>query len=362
MTVILYLCTGLYLCFVLFIIIGLFKHNAKPIILNDDLLTVSIVIAARNEENNIINLIQDLLNQTYPRDKLEIIIANDRSTDKTGEILEETVAKHSFIHHIHIIERSADMTPKKYALKEAIKYASGDIIISTDADCRVPETWVSSMASSVQSKGGITIGFSRVSGKSFFNLYQMIDFLSITVANAGFGGWKVFWSGSGQNLGYRKKSFELINGFTSVKDKISGDDMYLVQAIAEKESATINIDPQSFVSTQPVKTVKDFINQRIRWSSNARENVNKKPWFFSFLFSAFLCNLILFFGFLFQIKGIQLAFFIKFIFEGLVIFLGGKLFETPVPPLVYLTWAVVQPFYIPCIGLLGLTNIYSWKS
>ena len=137
--------------------------------------------------------------------------------------------------------------------------------------------------------------------------------------------------------------------------------MYLVQAISAIDGAAINIDPQSFVSTQPVKTIKDFVNQRIRWSSNARGNVRKKPWFFSFLFSAFLCNLALFSGFLLQSKGIQFAFFLKFIFEGLVIFLGGRLIETPVPSLVYLTWAVVQPFYIPFIGLLGLANIYTWK-
>lgn len=362
MTIVLYLCTGLYLCFVLFIITGLFKHNLKPVKLKNDLCTVSIVVAARNEENNIPNLIQDLLNQTYPKDKLEIIIANDRSTDQTGIILEDAVTKHSFINHIQIIERNTDITPKKNAIQKAIQSATGDIIISTDADCRVPKTWVTAMASSVQSNQGITIGFSRVSGESFFNLYQMIDFLSIAVANAGFGGWNVFWSGSGQNLGYRKKSFELIDGFKPVKDKISGDDMYLVQALAEKEGATINIDPKSFVNTQPVKTLKDFLNQRIRWSSNARENVNKKPWFFSFLISAFLCNLFLIIGFLLQIKGVQFAFLLKFIFEGLVIFLGGKLFKTPVQPLVYLAWSMVQPFYIPSVGLLGLVNVYSWKS
>ena len=361
MTVILYLCTGLYLCFVLFIIAGLFKHNTSAVKTNNELSKVSIVVAARNEENNIASLIHDLTHQTYPRDKLEIIIANDRSTDQTGAILNKAAEKHSYIHHIQIEECNPEMASKKHALQQAIQRATGDIIVCTDADCQVPQTWVSSMASSVKSNGGITIGFSKIDGESFFDQYQMIDFLSITAANAGFGGWKVFWSGSGQNLSYEKKNFELINGFTPVKDKISGDDMYLVQAISAIDGATINIDPQSFVRTQPVKTIKDFVNQRIRWSSNARGNVKKKPWFFSFLFSAFLCNLALFSGFLLQSKGIQFAFFLKFIFEGLVIFLGGRLFETPVPSLVYLTWAVVQPFYIPFIGLLGLANIYTWK-
>ena len=87
MTVILYLCTGLYLCFVLFIIAGLFKHNTSAVKTNNELSKVSIVVAARNEENNIASLIHDLTHQTYPRDKLEIIIANDRSTDQTLSLI-----------------------------------------------------------------------------------------------------------------------------------------------------------------------------------------------------------------------------------------------------------------------------------
>ena len=357
----LYLFTGLYLCFVVFIIIGLLKHNPKVEKEIDDLSTVSIVIAARNEENNIKYLIDDLINQNYPKEKIEIIIANDRSVDRTGEIIDETAKKYSFFHHIKIKKTNKSMTPKKNALQQAIHHAAGNIIISTDADCRVPKTWVKSMASSVQKNKGISIGFSRVEGKSFFSKYQMIDFFSITVANAGVGGWNIFWSGSGQNLGYKKKSFEMINGFHPVKDKISGDDMYLVQAISEKIGGIINMNPRSFVLTKPVKSIKDFLNQKIRWSSNARNNLNKKPLFFIFLISAFFCNLTLLIGFLLLIPGIQFMFFIKFIFEGIVIFLGGRLFKTPISPLVYMVWSLIQPLYIPCVGILGLFDFYSWK-
>jgi len=362
MTILFFLCIGIYLCFTLFIIVGLFKHKTESRPQNNDFLKVSVVIAARNEENNISKLIDDLTNQTYSNDKMEIIIVNDRSTDKTGSILDRAAKKHPFIQHVHVGKNRTEMTPKKNALQKGIQQATGDIILNTDADCRVPNTWVSAMTSSVQFKKGIVIGFSRVSGNSFFHLYQMIDFLSITIANAGFGGWNIFFSGSGQNLAYSKSNFELIGGFEPVKNKISGDDMYLVQEISKIKRGYINIDRRSFVETKPVKTFIKFINQRVRWSSNSRENINKKPWFFCFLVSAFLCNLMLLIGIILPIKGVLFAFSLKFIFDGLVIFLGGKLFETPVPPIIYLFWAGIQPLYIPFIGLMGLGNVYTWKS
>ena len=152
------------------------KQEKKIIPTYSKNIKVSVVVAARNEEDNIQNLINDFINQTYPKDKFEIIFSNDCSTDETGRILDKAAKNNTFIHHINIKTRSKDMTPKKYALEKAIQSATGDVIVTTDADCRVQEEWISSMASYVHSKGGIVIGFSKVSGKSLFHKYQMIDF------------------------------------------------------------------------------------------------------------------------------------------------------------------------------------------
>ena len=99
------------------------------------------------------------------------------------------------------------MTPKKNALSKGIEIASGEIIISTDADCRVGKFWVSSMAYSVKNKDCITIGYSEIdeNQKSIFELYQKLDFFGIIIANAGAAGWNHYWSGTGQNLAYFKK-------------------------------------------------------------------------------------------------------------------------------------------------------------
>jgi hypothetical protein len=238
--------------------------------------------------------------------------------------------------------------------------AKGDVILSTDADCRVGKFWVSSMAYSVVQQDGISIGYSKVAGESFFERFQMLDFLGIITANAGAGGWGHFWSGTGQNLAYNKSDFEAIGGFEPVKDKISGDDMYLVQSISKLKSGMINIDANSFVTTAAVPTFSRFINQRIRWSSNSKDNAMKSHLFFAFLSSAFLCNATLLLSFLFGHSWLFL-FFLKFIFEGSAVMLGGKLFNTKINPIVYVAWALAQPIYIPVVGLMGLQNQYTWK-
>jgi len=349
-----------YALFIIFIVSGLFKHKVTKIVSSENLPLVSVVVAARNEEKGLPNLIHDLINQEYPLGKLEIIFINDRSTDLTENILEEASENYSFIKNIKIENKSEEITPKKYALTKGIELAKGEVIISTDADCRVGKLWVSSMSYDVIKNNSISIGFSSIKAKTFFDQYQKIDFLGIITANAGAGGWNMYWSGTGQNLAYYKSDFLEINGFEPVKEKISGDDMYLVQSISKIKNGSINIDPNSFVKTEPMKTVKDFLNQRTRWSSNAKLNVKKSPYFFLFLATSLLINVIIFFSFLFSINWFSI-FFIKFIFDGLVIFLGSKLFNSNISFKPFLVWAFLQPLYIPFIGFMGLREKFTWK-
>ena len=351
-----------YVNFLFFIISGLFRHNILPA--NDDpnekLPLASVVIAARNEEENLPALLKDLTIQSYPSDKTEVIIVNDRSTDRTKEILERASKKYSFIKTVTIIDKSKDMTPKKHALDQGINISKGEIIISTDADCRVGKNWVLSMVNSTIKSKGITVGFSKVLGNSFLSQYQLIDFLGIITANAGAFGWGKYWSGTGQNLAYLKSDYVNINGFDLVKDEISGDDMYLVQKISKLKSGFLNIDPQSFVETKPVKTISQFINQRTRWASNSKKNIKSNKLFFMFLLSAFLTNILtlinLFYNFYF------FWFFVfKSLLESLIIFLGSKLFNLNLQIKPFILWLVLQPAYIPYIGIRGLIGKFYWK-
>tara|TARA_B100001996_G_scaffold378261_1_gene362155 strand:- start:5355 stop:6446 length:1092 start_codon:yes stop_codon:yes gene_type:complete len=353
--------TGAYLAFVSFIIVGLFKHSYQPINAFKESPFISIIIAARNEETYLPNLIQDLVKQEYPTDKLEVIIIDDRSTDSTQEIISEAESNYSFIKQIKITETSQEIMPKKNALTQGINEATGEIILSTDADCRVGKLWVASMAYSIIKNQGISIGYSKVIAHSFFDHYQRIDFLGIIAANTGAGGWDKFWSGTGQNLGYLKRDFELINGFESVKHEVSGDDMYLVQSISKINNAVINIEPASFVTTYGMKTIGEFLNQRIRWASNSKKNWEKEPLFFLFLSLAFSINFSILLSIFLGGNEWKFVFLLKFIFEGITVYCGARLFETQIKLFPYIIWSLAQPFYIPFVAISGILNQYNWK-
>jgi cellulose synthase/poly-beta-1,6-N-acetylglucosamine synthase-like glycosyltransferase len=258
------------------------------------------------------------------------------------------------------------MTPKKNALSVAISISSGKIIVTTDADCRVPKNWVTSMVNVlINSPAGIAIGYSTITAHkhSVLEQYQKIDFLALMAANAGSTGWGFAWSGSGQNLAYYREHFDSIGGFQPVADRLSGDDVYLVQSIGKKYGAIFNNNADGYVHTIPIPTTFQFLRQRIRWASNSRHLPGSNWFFLSFLISAFICNTALITALFFStaIVYLPIAIIIKFLIDGLVIFIGANQFRTHIHPAIFILWSFLQPVYIPLIGITGLISQFTWK-
>ena len=151
---------GVYACYAIYFLFGLIRvRRLQPASNNSP--TVSIVVAARNEEELLPVLLSSLSKQDYPKNKLEIIISDDRSTDKTWDCIKTFEEKYSFYSGIKIKEIPKYVSPKKHALTQAILQSSGELILSTDADCIVPKTWVSSIVSCFESDIGIVVGYSE---------------------------------------------------------------------------------------------------------------------------------------------------------------------------------------------------------
>ena len=352
---------GLYFCFIVMVISGLLFRERTSAKYEQTLPFTTVVIAARNEEDNLPSLLDDLVNQKVDKNKFEVIIANDRSIDKTEQIINEYSNKYKFIKAIHIIKKS-EMAPKKYALENAINKSKGEIILATDADCRVASDWATSMASLVSQTGKVVIGYSRISEQnSLIHEIQQIDFLGIMAANAGLLTNGIVCSGSGQNLGYKKKDFFNIGGFEEVKHRESGDDMYIVQKISKIKGATFNYDKNSFVTTLPKNSLSSFINQRIRWSSNSKLTLFTSPLFFLFLTSAFLANVNILISLLFSLNTLIILIVVKFLLELLVLKIGSKLFLTRLPFFSYIVWNLTQPIYILIVSIGGLADRFTWK-
>ena len=355
-----------YASFMLYFFSGLIRLRKESIVKHQDTPTVSIVVAARNEEENIGNLLVDLSQQTYPHEKVQVVIADDRSTDNTWSIISEYKNKYSNFSGVKIADLSKTMTSKKHALTKAIEKSSGEIIISTDADCRVPKTWVKCIVETFDEETGLVVGYSKIDteSESLFNHYQSIDFLALMSANAGTLGWGNAWTGSGQNIAYRRSAFDTINGFNPAADKISGDDFYLVQAISKIAKTIYNINPEGFVKTKSSNGICNFISQRIRWASNTKKLFNTDYFFLLFLFVNLFTNVLLLSTFLLRDywQFLPMLFGIKFLFDTIVLFYGSKLFRTEIKLNSYLLWFFLQPLYTPLLGIFSMFGKFRWKT
>ena len=168
-----------YLLFTLFFTTGLrrLRKNNTPKYIPG----VSVVVAARNEADTLQELLNDLVQQDYPRGKLDITIVSDRSIDGTWNIIQDYSQLHPTVQGIKIENTDSQMTPKKRALTRGIEKTNGEVIISTDGDCSVPIGWIRSMVEAFDDDTGIVVGRSTIdtTNPSFLHFYQGLDFLGI---------------------------------------------------------------------------------------------------------------------------------------------------------------------------------------
>ena len=138
---------------------------------------VSVIIAIRNGEKSLNNLIDDLVNQKHSEES-EFILVDDQSTDATKKIIQDAAAKHTQIKYISSSDGDPHLSFKKRALDAGIKNSNYDILLFTDADCRLGKSWIESMSSSFTDNVDYVIGFSRAKYQfGLANLFQKIDFL-----------------------------------------------------------------------------------------------------------------------------------------------------------------------------------------
>ncbi|MEA1972418.1 MAG: glycosyltransferase [Candidatus Cloacimonadota bacterium] len=328
---------------------------------------VSIVVATRNEESNISNLLITLTNQTYPLDRYEIIIANDGSTDRTKNIVEDFSSRFENITVFDVKNREGANSPKKNALEQAIALSKNDILLLTDADCIVTTNWVKSMVSNFVDDVQMVAGFSRTMIKDWdkaelYKKFEFFDIIAIFSAAAGAIISGKYFSCSGQNIGYRKTAFQKVGGFKKISHMLSGDDVNLMQLFRKaKFRINFSFNPQSFVYTKPVLSWQQLINQRARWASNLKFQIELNPEFFIYLVSLPLLLISSYFlvftnfkiGFLLlAAKGIGDYVYISKSFEIFNVEKERQSF--------FIYWLAIQPLYIFVVSIFGQLSLFNW--
>ena len=249
---------------------------------------ISVIVPARNEEENIGQLLQALQNQTYPKELFEVIVVDDHSTDKTANIVQQFSA-------VKIIQLKDDgiNSYKKKAIETGIAAATGELIVTTDADCLPSKDWLKLIVAYKEEKQSVFIAapVKIDSSSSLVQMFQAMDFMVLQGITGAAVYKKKMSMCNGANLAYERKAFYEVNGFAGIDHIASGDDMLLMHKIWKQYPDRVHYlkSKDAIVSTEPMKTWKDFFNQRIRWASKATNFADKR--IFAVLLLVYLINL-----------------------------------------------------------------------
>ncbi len=229
---------------------------------------VSVIVAAHNEEKHLDDLLTSLQKQTYPAEQFEIIIVDDRSTDKTNLILKNWQKKLPNLFVYRIEQPSVHLPAKKFALTQGIQKSRGNILLFTDADCFAAPTWISTTLSYFTDDTGVVIGFSPLKAADKKLLPRLLELESVfnsLVARAGLA-WNIPMTATGRNLAYRKSVFKQVNGFQAIAHSISGDDDLFLHLVHRRTSFRTQFanSPKGTVASILPTSWKQFFRQRIR--------------------------------------------------------------------------------------------------
>jgi len=258
-----------YFARALFFVIGAKKGRIKfKDIYIENYPFVSIIVPARDEQENIIMCLESILDSDYPRDKYEIIVVNDRSSDLTEELVSQFTTNHKNIKLLNIREDSQKIVAgKPGAIDFGINNSKADYILLTDADCKVNKKWISSMVKTfIEKDSDLIAAFTLVKHDSFFDKYQAIEWILMhTMASGGMG--LNFPLGCfGNNMAFKKSVYNQLGGYGNIEFSVT-EDLALLQSV-HKTGGKINYicHRDSTVKTLPLKSLQDYLKQRKRWA------------------------------------------------------------------------------------------------
>jgi cellulose synthase/poly-beta-1,6-N-acetylglucosamine synthase-like glycosyltransferase len=337
----------------------------------DDLPSFSVIVAVRNEADNIINLLGDLTVQTYPSDQFEVIVIDDASTDNTYALVNAYEVKAPFkLKVIPLQAPEGTVAYKKRAIQTGIKHAEGKLIITTDGDCRVGVDWLRSFTrcyKQTQAKlisGPVTF----YKEKGIFQQIQTIEFASLVGSGAAAmqAGMPVMCNGA--NLCYEKSAFDEVGGFNATEHIPSGDDEHLMHKLAGAYPGRLvfNKSQEALVMTKAKPSFEEFKQQRLRWAGKWKYNADiRTKLLAAYLFGLHLLLLLAMGGVVTgSVESLSVVFLLlaKFAVEGF--FLGkvlksfGKQINLPALLLLQL----IYPLYVVYFGIkVNFSRQYSWK-
>ncbi len=370
--VILYALVLPYIGLMLLVLVGLLRRNARPE--SAETPTVSVVIPAHNEEGKLAATLASLEQQRYVG-SVEFIIVNDRSTDATEAIIAEFAERDARFRLVNVYEPSRRLSPKVNAVDTGIRASSGEIILTSDADCRYPDTWVAGMVSHFAPDVAMVVGYVESTrpydGANAVQRFESTDWLSLMMTSMALThfGWK--FASSANNQGYRRSAFRAIGGFGASGRAPSGDEDLLTQRMGRLQTGRVVFaaTPEIRVYTEPMPGLYALLNQRRRWVSRYKHIMHYHPGFFLSISVLGAQSVVL-------SLGIMLAFFVPALMPWVFGLWGAKLTveivgmhvaerlmgRRDLGGLTTVSWAVLHPFFIATVTLWAAFKSGEWRA
>lgn len=245
--------------------------------------SISIWVAARNEENNLEACLNSLIHLDYPKNRLQILVGNDQSTDNTPQIIDQFCQQYSYIKRIDIVDDDSGLKAKARVMAQMDRFATGDFYLITDADVCVNPKWAKTMLLTLNSSTGVSSGTTMVKSSGWDGWLQEIDWayfmgLLNTISYSGIPATAV-----GNNMVVRKSAYWETGGYASIRFSIT-EDYKLYSEICAKGWMWNNVmHPGVLAYSEKTDGWLNLLHQRKRWLSGGKE----LPFYWWILFAVY---------------------------------------------------------------------------
>ncbi len=348
---------GLFICAA---VVGWIRNSALTDPATNYISDCSIIVAVRNEYNNLDNLITCILKQNNFPAKWELILVDDHSEDGSVEIISRYAEEHA---NIRAFRLDTDQFGKKAAIAQGLKHSRYNIVVQTDADCHFHAGWLGALLRPFVSGADLAIGpVQYVPADGLLNSIFRLEFLSMVISGGGMAnvGKPVFCNAA--NMAYRR---DIAQNLVQESKSASGDDVFLLHAF-KRAGRNIQFvkDREAIVRTDAPANIRAFINQRIRWGSKAKYYTDIETILLSLLVATINIALVsIFVGVLlfgcWEYFAVLLG--VKMIADMVLFSVSLPFFDEGILLFYVPIMSIIYPFYIAFASIYSIFAHYEWK-
>ena len=329
----------------------------------------SIIVPFRNEAENLEELLQSISTLNYPKELFEILLVNDDSIDDSVHLIKNFTSENDKLNIKILTNNRRTNSPKKDAILIAILQANFDWIITTDADCIVPENWLIIFDAYIQKNQPklIAAPVTYITKRTLLEQFQLLDFFSLQASTIGSFGIRTPFLCNGANLCYQKQAFIKVNGFEGNEHIASGDDIFLLEKIVKQYPNEVRFlkSNEVLVKTQPQPTFKGLLSQRIRWAAKTTAYTNNFAKFVGF--TVLLMNLMVIMTLLltifnlFEWEFLFAIITIKLLLDFILLNKVFRFFKQKLLLQYYFIGSLFYPIFSMFVAIASFQTTYIWK-